>query len=419
MDDSESASVSTGAVSSGDAPQVRSLSARYENLLIFILAAIQFVHLLDFVIMMPLSPQFMEYFHIGPARFGLLVSAYTLSAGISSLLGALYIDRFDRKAVTLFFFSGFTVATLFCALSPTYEIFLTARVVSGAFGGLMASMVMSIIGDVFPPERRGTATGYVMMAFSIVTVIGVPLGLWLNDLSSWHLPFFFIAGLGLLLIPVIVLVLPRMRGHLDEGVVSPFATIKAIFTLPQHWTVFAFTITTVMPAFMIIPYLAAYMVSNVGIGDEYLKHIYGVGGFCTLFTARMIGRASDKYGKRRVFSLVALISMIPILAMTHMPPVSFTILLVFSSLFFVFVSGRMVPGMAMIAGSIVPRFRGSFMSVNSSLRQLSMGLASFLAGLILHKTQGGRLLHFEWVGYAAIVFTVLCIGFAQKLKAVS
>ena len=396
----------------------RSHSPKNETGIILILASIQFVHLLDFVIMMPLSPQFMSYFRVGPARFGLLVSAYTIAAGISSLLGMLFIDRFDRKPITLTLFSGFIVGTFFCAMAPTFELFLTARIVSGAFGGLMTALVFSIIGDVFPPERRGTATGLVMMAFSVVTVIGVPLGLLLNDLSSWHLPFFAIAFLGILLLPFAARVLPRMNAHMEGGPTSARETLSAIFHEPRHWTVFAFSTTTVMAAFMVIPYLAAYMVGNAGVSENHLKHVYGVGGLFTFFSARAIGRYADRYGKQVVFTLVAGVSIVPIVAMTHVPEVPFWFLLVLSTLFFVFVSGRMVPGLALITGSVVPKFRGSFMSVNSAIQQFAMGLASFLAGLILAKGPGQSLLHFNYVGYLAVGSTFLCIFFARRLRAV-
>ncbi|MCB1317888.1 MAG: MFS transporter, partial [Leptospiraceae bacterium] len=388
------------------------LGKRRENLIVFILAALQFVHMLDFVIMMPLSPQFMNYFSISPAQFGLLVSAYTLAAGTSSLIGALFVDRFDRKTLVLILFSGFIVGTLCCALAPTYELFLAARVISGAFGGLMTALVLSIIGDVFPPERRGTATGLVMMAFSIVTVIGVPLGLLLNDLSSWHLPFFAIAGLGLAILPLAFRILPVLKGHLETGPTSALDTLRAIFREPHHWTVFAFSTTTIMAAFLIIPYLAAYLVGNTGLSENHLKHVYGVGGLFTLFTARAIGRCADRYGKDRVFIAVAALSTIPILTMTHVGELAFPVMLVLSTLFFILVSGRMVPGLALITGSIVPRFRGSFMSVNSSIQQFAMGLASFGSGLILTKGPGQSLLHFNYVGYLSVISTMLCIYFA-------
>ena len=399
-------------------PTQHALDRRRENWIILILASMQFVHMLDFVIMMPLSPQFMSYFQISPARFGLLVSAYTVAAGISSLLGMFFIDRFDRKPIVLLFFGGFIVGTFLCAVSPTFELFLAARIVSGAFGGLMTALVLSIIGDVFPPERRGTATGLVMMAFSVVTVVGVPLGLLLNDLSSWHLPFFAIAGTGVLLLPLVQRVLPRMSGHMEAGPSSALETLSALFHEPRHWTVFAFSVTTVMAAFMVIPYLAAYMVGNVGVSQDHLKHVYGVGGLFTFFTARAIGRYADRFGKQRVFTVVAGVSILPILAMTHVGAVPFPHLLVLSTLFFIFVSGRMVPGLAMITGSVVPRFRGSFMSVNSAIQQLAMALAAFVGGAILVKGPGQSLLHFNYVGYLAVGSTLLCIFFAQRLRAV-
>ncbi|MCB1173998.1 MAG: MFS transporter [Leptospiraceae bacterium] len=397
---------------------LKSPELKQERWIIFTLAAIQFVHMLDFVIMMPLSPQFMHYFKIQPAQFGVLVSAYTIAAGISSLAGATFIDRFDRKILVIFFFCGFLIGTLCCALAPDYEFFLAARIVAGSFGGLMTALVLSIIGDLFAPDRRGTVTGLVMMAFSVVTVIGVPFGLLLNDLASWHMPFFFIAGLGVLLLPLILRVLPRLEGHLDSNPASALDTLGAIFMEGHHWNVFAFAITTVMAAFLIIPYLAAYITGNIGIDENHLKHVYGVGGLFTFFTSRLIGRMADRHGKQKVFTIVAGTSIVPILAMTHLGHLPLVPLLAISTLFFVFVSGRMVPGLAMITGSIIPKYRGSFMSVNSAIQQFTMGLASFIAGLILQKGADGSLIDFNIVGYLAVASTLLCIFFAWRLKAV-
>ncbi|MBE7440200.1 MAG: MFS transporter [Spirochaetales bacterium] len=390
-----------------------------EKWILFILAAMQFVHMLDFVIMMPLSPQFMSYFHISTARFGLLVSAYTFAAGLSSFFGAFYIDRYDRKHLIQYFFAGFILGTLLCALSPSYEIFLLARVLSGVFGGLMTALVMSIIGDVFPPERRGTATGTVMMAFSLVTVLGVPAGLLLKDLASWHLPFYTIALVGALLLPLVDRILPRLRGHMDGKPASVMETLGAVFRERSHWTVFAFTVTMVMASFLIIPYLAPAFIGNAGLPEPYLKHLYGLGGLATFFSARIIGLAADRYGKLPVFLIVTGISLVPIIALTQIGRTPIGVLLFFSTLFFIFVSGRMVPGLAMITGSVAPRYRGSFMSLNSALQQLTMGAGSFIAGLILVKLPDQSLGNLDQVGYLAAGSTLLCMFFARRLRSVS
>jgi len=163
-----------------------------EKLLLWTLAAINFIHIVDFMILMPLGPQLMRLFEISPSEFGLLVSSYTFSAGISSFFGAFFLDRFDRKKILFWVYVGFTVATLGCALSPSYGILLLARILSGLFGGLTSALILAIIGDVVPDARRGRAMGLVMAAFSVASVLGVPLGLFLAGLSDWHTPFFIL-----------------------------------------------------------------------------------------------------------------------------------------------------------------------------------------------------------------------------------
>ena len=152
---------------------------RNEPLLIFILAVIQFTHIIDFMIMMPLGKQFMELYDITPQQFSMLVSSYAFSAFVAGLIGALYIDRFDRRHALLVLYIGFTTGTFVCAMAPSYEIFLAARAFTGAFGGTLGALILAVVGDVVPFDRRGAAIGKVMIAFSVAAIAGVPAGIYL------------------------------------------------------------------------------------------------------------------------------------------------------------------------------------------------------------------------------------------------
>ncbi|GBF51525.1 transporter, major facilitator family protein [Leptospira ryugenii] len=389
-----------------------------ERIIILILALFQFFHILDFVIMMPLGPVFMKEFKINSAEFGLLVSAYTFSAGILGFLGAFFMDRFDRKNALLFVYFGFALGTLFCALAPNYEMLLAARILAGGFGGMIGALVLSIIGDIIPIFRRGKATGVVMSAFSLASVIGVPSGLYLANIWGWHFPFLALAILSFVLLPISYLALPEIRVHLSdkkEGE-DKWLAIKTVFLRKTHYYAFAFTTLLMFGGFTVIPFLSPFLVSNVGLTTEQLPYIYFFGGMFTFFTSRMIGILSDTYGKFRVYLILAFASILPVLIITNLKPTPVWVVICITTLFMILVSGRMVPAFAMITSTVEPKIRGSFMSVNTAVQQVASGLASLLSGAILSQTATGTLLHYEIVGIISVFSLVLSVYVASFVK---
>ncbi|HEY4650524.1 MAG TPA: MFS transporter [Pontibacter sp.] len=390
-----------------------------EGLLIFTLAAIQFTHMMDFVIMMPLGPQLMRVFSISPSEFGLLVSAYTFSAAVAGFLSALFIDRFDRKHAMLGLYLGFIVGTLACALAPTFVLLLAARVVAGAFGGVLGALILAVIGDAIPEQRRGAATGKVMAAFSVASIAGIPVGLYLASISSWHAPFFLLAGLSFIILLASFKLLPPMRGHLTNAVKqNPFLVLKEILQKRNLQWAMALMITLTLSGFLVVPFLSPYMVANVGFSETELSYIYLFGGIATVFTSQWTGRLADKYGKQKVFMFAAVLSIPPILAVTNLPQVPHYIALIISTIFFIFFGARFVPAMALITSSVEPKLRGSFMSINSSVQQLSAGIAAFLAGLIVQESATGELQNYGWDGLLAAAITLIAIWVVRHLKAV-
>ncbi|OYY47822.1 MAG: MFS transporter, partial [Polynucleobacter sp. 35-46-207] len=380
---------------------------------LFSLAGIQFTHILDFMIMMPLGPEFIRELNINTHEFGLLLSSYTFAAAIAGIFATYFVDRFERRILLLSLYGCFIVATLICGLAPDYHSLFVARAFAGAFGGILGSLVQTIIADSIPFERRGKALGTVMAAFSVSTVAGVPLSLFLaNNIPAF---FIFIALISTLILYLGYRNIPKITGHLDhihEG--SRLSQIWTIFFAKQHLRAFVFmgfimlTGFSVIPyialyltanvGFSVIPYIALYLTANVGIDNSYISLIYLCGGLATLLSSRMIGHLADKYGKVKVFRALAIISLIPLLVTTNLMPVPLWVVLVNSTAFFVLVSGRMIPAMAIVSQVVDAKIRGTFMSLVGSVQMLASGLASVIAGMVVTIGSDGKMDHYNLVG---------------------
>jgi MFS transporter, DHA1 family, inner membrane transport protein len=388
-----------------------------EKLLILILALVNFTHIMDFMIMMPLGTFLMPLFNINPQEFSWIVSVYSISAGISGFIAAFFVDRFNRKNVLLFGYSGFILGTFGCALAPGYISLLLARTFAGAFGGLIGAQVLAIVGDTFPYEKRGTVMGAIMTAFSAASVIGVPAGLYFAAEYSWHSPFIAIVALGIIIIVLIFKYVPDMNSHKVEKKVreKPLMLINNILANRNLLTGLTLSVVMMLGHFVVIPFFAPYMSSNVGFTEHQISYIYLVGGILTIFTGPLIGKMADKTGKLKTLTIFLLLSLIPILIITHMQATPIYLALVITGLFFVFAGGRMIPGQAMLTSIAEPKLRGGFMGVNSSIQQLMAGFASLLAGAIIVKSPTGILMNYDLIGYIAVAFSILAIFVARKL----
>jgi predicted MFS family arabinose efflux permease len=392
---------------------------RRELPLLLTLATMQLTHILDFMIMMPLGPQFMRLFGLDPRQFALLVSAYTFAAAASGFVAGFWVDRFGRKRALLAMYGGFIVATALCGLAPGYAWLLAGRVVAGVFGGVMGALVMTIVADVVPYVRRARATALISAAFSLASVAGVPLGLWLASMFSWRAPFLALALFSLIVALIAHRLLPALDGNLATFERrGPIEQLRAIVAVPNHRWAFAFMVALMMSVFTIVPFFAPYNVANVGLTEAQLPIIYFCGGLTTLFTAQVIGWLADRYGKKRVFTVIAFISIVPILVFTNLPPLPLPYVVVVVVVFFIFVPGRFGPAMALVTGGAEPRLRGSFMSFNAAIQQLGSGFAALVGGLIVGRAADGTLTHYHWAGWLAVVCTLLAVALAHRIKVV-
>jgi predicted MFS family arabinose efflux permease len=388
-----------------------------EYALLALLAAVQFTTVLDFLIVLPLGPQYMELMHISPSQFGLIVSSYAISAGISGIAAGFFLDLFDRKRALLALFGGFMIGTLFCALAPGYQLLVLARALAGAFGGVTGALILAVIGDVVPEHRRGAAVGLVMSAFSIASIGGVPLGLYLAATFNWHVPFFALAGLSAIILAAAAWLLPPMRDHIAQTREEhPAARVWAVLIERDHQMAFVFMAALTCAGGLIFPYIATYMVANTGMTQKQLPFIYLAGGTCTFASMNLIGRWSDRAGKPRVFWIMSCCATLPILLFTNLHRVPLAAGIAVTTLLMVCMSGRFVPAMAMVTASVKARYRGGFMSANSSVQQFSLGLAAYVSGLIMGQTPQGELTHFPVIGLLSVLCIFAGIALSRYLK---
>jgi len=392
-------------------------SRRRERLLLAALAGVQFSQILDFMILMPLGAQLMRLFGITPTQFGLLVSAYTLAAAVMGFSAALVVDRFDRRTTLIALYACFGATTLVAASAQSYAWLLAARAAAGAFGGLLGATVFSIVGDAIPEARRGKALGVVMSAFSVASIVGVPLSLYLAGRFGWRAPYFMLAVLCLAITALIATVVPRVRGHVATARARrPLASLAAVFGHPNHRKTLAFTALITLSGFSVVPFVAPYLVLNVGVSDRDLPAVYFFGGVATLVFVRKIGHLADRHGRQPVFIAVAALSCIGILVTTHLPPLPLWAVVIAAVFFMASLSGRFVPAMAIITAAVAPAVRGSFMSFNAAVQQLSAGIASFGASAMVGKDAAGRLTNYGTVGFVSLGAILAAILLVRTIR---
>ena len=382
-----------------------------------ILFMMNFCHMVDFVIIMPLGPQLMRTFQISTQQFSLLVSAYAISAGIMGLFAAFFTDRFDRKKTMLFVYTGFTVGTLLCALAPSFQLLLLARVIAGAFGGVISATALAMIGDVIPFERRGAAIGVVMSAFAIASVVGIPLGLKTVMLWSWHGPFMMLVILSCVILLAAQKILPPVRAHLQTEIKkSSWQEFITVLRNPVYQRAYCMTSTLSISGFLIIPYISAYAVFNVKVPESDLLWIYFFGGLFTFFSTNLIGKLTDRYGSFRMLAIVNLLSIIPTLLLTHIGEIHMGVFLMITTLFMMGTSGRFTPAMNLMHSIVSSPQRGAFMGMSFAFQQISAASAAYVAGIIIQQTADQTLIHYNWAGFISMGFVLISFGLAYSLR---
>ncbi len=383
----------------------------YQVFMIAILAFIQFTVILDFMVLSPLGAILMPTLKITTSQFGFVVSAYAFSAGASGLLAAGFADKFDRKKFLLFFYVGFIIGTALCAMSTNYQFLLFARIFTGIFGGVIGSVGFAIISDIFKLEVRGRVMGFVQMAFAASQVLGLPIGLYLANTFDWHAPFWMIVGVSIIVGIIIFLKMQPVTEHLKiKSERNAFQHLAKTITEPHYLRAFIGTVLLSTGGFMLMPFGSAYGTNNLGLKLQELPIMYGVTGVFSIFFGPLIGKLSDRLGKFNTFFIGSIISMVLVGIYTQLGITPLWVIIVLNVILFTGISARMISSSALMTAIPSMKDRGAFMSINSSIQQISGGVASFVAGLIVVQRPDGIIEHYDMLGYTVIGSMVVAIG---------
>ena len=392
---------------------------RYDKFIIAILAILQFTLVLDFMVLSPLGAQLLVELNITTAQFGWVVSAYAFSAGASGLLAAGFADKFDRKKLLLFFYTGFIAGTFLCGIAPDYNFLLMARIVTGIFGGVIGAVSFAIITDLFKLEVRGRVMGVVQMAFAASQVMGLPVGLYLANKWGWHSPFIMIVGLSVIVGIAIIVYMKPINEHLkiqsDRNALQHLG--KTISNL-TYLKAFAATILLATGGFMLMPFGSAFSINNLGITMEQLPLLYMITGIFSIGIGPLAGKLSDKIGKYKMFVIGSVISMVMVLIYCNLDVTPLWIVIVINVIMFAGIMARIIPSSALMTAIPDPQDRGAFMGINSSIQQISGGVAAAVAGMIVVQTSTGKLEHYDILGYVvvgAMVITIVMVYWLNQL----
>ena len=392
------------------ADPAKTVFSPYQKGVLALLAFLQFTVILDFMIISPLGAMLMPTLGITPAQFGLVVSVYAFSAGISGLLAAGFADRYDRKKLLLLFYCGFVAGTLLCGVAHSYGFLLFARIITGVFAGVIGSTIFAIITDLFAFQLRGRVMGIIQTAFAASSVIGIPMGLYLSNRWGWNAPFMLIVAISVLVGAVMIRFLRPIDAHLAlQQDRSPLRHFVHTFSTPRYLQGFATTALLATGGFLLMPYMSAFSVHNLGISLVRLPLVYMITGVSSIIAGPLIGRASDVYGKFLVFCLGCVATIIMVVIYTHLGLTPISVVILVNCLLYIGVISRMITASALISTVPQPADRGAYMSISSSIQQISGGFAAVLGGLIVTEGSGGTLQHYDVLGYVLVGSTLITL----------
>jgi predicted MFS family arabinose efflux permease len=390
----------------------------YQKFAIFILAITLFTVMLDFMVMSPMGDILMKSLNMKPAQFGLAVSAYAFSAGISGLLTAGFADKFDRKKLLLFFYFGFILGTFLCGFANTYPYLIAARIITGLFGGVIGSISMAIVADLFDIQHRGRVMGFLQMGFSASQVLGIPIGLYLANSWGWHAPFLWIAAMALVIAFLIASRMHPLTKHLlvqRDG----SALKHLLHTVSKKDYRVGFTATTLLSigGYMMMPFGSAFAINNLKVTQHQLPLMFMITGLSTLIIMPLVGKFSDKIDKFKIFAIASAWTIIMVLIYTNLMVTPFAIVVLLNILMMAGVMSRMIPSQALVTGIPDMQDRGAFMSINASIQQIAGGVAAAVAGMIVvQKTKFSPIEHYDTLGYIIVCISSISVFLIYRVS---
>ncbi|HAO07654.1 MAG TPA: MFS transporter [Chryseobacterium sp.] len=393
---------------------------KYQIMIIGVLAALQFIIVLDFMIISPIGYLLTKDLNITTKQFGLVVSSYVFSAATAGVIAAGFIDRYGRKKLLLFLLSGFTIGTLFCALSSSFVTLLAARIITGIFGGVSGSLTIIIVADVFTAKKRGRALGIIQMAFAASQILGIPIGLFIANNLGWQFTFLFIVAIMILIQVIIILKLkPIDQGDEIELATQPFFHLWRTIINKHHQYGFYATIILGM-GMMLQPFISIFLINNIQLKEHHIPVIFMITGVTVFFVMPLIGRLSDKFDRFKLFLFGSAVTIIIIPIYTHLPVVPFWVVVIMNIVLFASITSRMVPFQAM--NSMIPQadIRGSYLTMTSSLQQFSGGIGIVIASSItFQRTPESPLENFGWLGLIVVALSVFSTYLVHKVYLVT
>lgn len=390
----------------------------YQKFAVFILAITQFTVILDFMVMSPLGDILMKSMQLKPTHFGLVVSAYAFSAGISGLLTAGFADKFDRKKLLLFFYTGFILGTILCGIVNSYALLVAARIFTGLFGGVIGSISMAIVTDLFSMQQRGRVMGFIQMAFGASQIFGIPLGLYIATAWDWHAPFLWVAAMAAIIAILIALKLKPLTEHLAiQNKNSAFQHLIHTISKREYRIGFAATAILSVGGFMLMPFGSAFAINNLKITEQQLPLLFMIAGLSTLIIMPIIGKLSDKIDKFKIFTAASIWTILTVAVYTNLAETPFWLVAIVNVLMMMGVMSRMVPSTALVTSIPAKEDRGAFMSINSSLQQISGGIAAAFAGtIVVQKENFSPLEHYNTLGFIIIGISILSIFLLSRVN---
>ena len=389
---------------------------RYQIAVVSLLALTQFSVVLDFMVMSPLGDILMKSMKMTPSQFGVVVSSYALSAGFSGFLTASFADKFDRKKLLLFFYTGFIIGTMLCGLSNSYEFLVFSRIITGIFGGVISSISLAIVADVFDFNQRGRVMGFIQMGFGISQILGIPISLFLANQWNWQAPFYLIVALSIVIFGAVYLILKPVTAHLSLQRANPLKHMWNTIKNKQYRIGFIATAFMSLGGYLMMPWGSAFAVNNVGIAQDELPLMFMIVGLITFAVMPLIGFISDRINKFTIFAGASILMAFSILIYSHLQQTSFFILVVVNGLMMMGIMARMIPSQALTASLPEMQDRGAFMSINSSLQQMAGGIAAMVGGtIVLQKSETSPLERFDLLGYLVIVIILINIFLTYRV----